>query len=493
MTSKLFRHTKHCPSTGDAIPFFHDGTYHIFSLTPPQGTTVYPDRLRTSWCHTISKDLLHWEELPVAIHPGTNDDADSSGVWTGSVVFGNGMFHAFYTGYNIKAKYQQTICHAYSKDSITWEKDKKNPILLPNEDLFEALDWRDPYVFYNDEENAYWMILSARLKGNAITRRGCVVLYTSPDLDKWTYSRVLYYPGNTNCPECPEMYKIGSNWYLSYSRFSEYVNTIYRVSSSPFGPWRTPKSDGIGGRRFYAAKSMANDEGRRIYFAWAHDRGDDCDQGEWYWGGKFCVPHEVVQNSKGELDVKMPPEIRSLYPKKIDWQYMQIQGNGTNFGNRSIDISSLGTCSYGFFTGIPESYLFSCRCRAHELYNNFGILLKSDRDASTCLQLEFDYSMQRVSLLNLPMPVDPFWQQSCQAIPKPKMPGPDGFRVCEKSFAFDVNSWIKICLLVEKDNIDIFIDEKIAFSYRLYEKPEYELGFIAEDCNVEFCDISFAV
>lgn len=39
-------------------------------------------------------------------------------------------------------------------------------------------------------------------------------------------------------------------------KISEFVNTIYRVSESPFGPWRKPKKDGIGGRRFYAAKSM---------------------------------------------------------------------------------------------------------------------------------------------------------------------------------------------------------------------------------------------
>ena len=84
---------------------------------------------------------------------------------------------------------------------------------------------------------------------------GCIVLYRSTDLVKWNYYGPIYEPYHTNCPECCEMYKIGDVWYLSYSRFSEFVNTIYRVSDSPFGPWRTPVMDGIGGRRFYAAKS----------------------------------------------------------------------------------------------------------------------------------------------------------------------------------------------------------------------------------------------
>ena len=46
---EIFRKPSFADSTGDAIPFYHDGIYHIFSLTPPTGTTVYPERLRTTW------------------------------------------------------------------------------------------------------------------------------------------------------------------------------------------------------------------------------------------------------------------------------------------------------------------------------------------------------------------------------------------------------------------------------------------------------------
>ena len=44
---EIFRKMSFADSTGDAIPFYHEGKYHIFSLTPALGTTVYPDRLRT--------------------------------------------------------------------------------------------------------------------------------------------------------------------------------------------------------------------------------------------------------------------------------------------------------------------------------------------------------------------------------------------------------------------------------------------------------------
>ena len=66
----FFRKMSFADSTGDAIPFYHEGKYHIFSLTSPPGTTVYPARLRTTWSHSVSEDLVHWKELPTALYPG---------------------------------------------------------------------------------------------------------------------------------------------------------------------------------------------------------------------------------------------------------------------------------------------------------------------------------------------------------------------------------------------------------------------------------------
>ncbi len=42
---EIFRKMSFADSTGDAIPFYHEGKYHIFSLTSPPGTTVYPERV----------------------------------------------------------------------------------------------------------------------------------------------------------------------------------------------------------------------------------------------------------------------------------------------------------------------------------------------------------------------------------------------------------------------------------------------------------------
>ena len=153
---QIYRMPPHADSTGDAIPFYHEGQYHIFSLTPAPGTTVYPARLRTTWSHAVSNDLLQWTQLETALTPGEGDEPDASGVWTGSVLYGEGQYHIFYTGYHIEARFQQTICHAISPDGIHWTKDADNPVIVPNTDVFEPLDWRDPYAFFNEEDHCYW-------------------------------------------------------------------------------------------------------------------------------------------------------------------------------------------------------------------------------------------------------------------------------------------------------------------------------------------------
>ena len=134
--------------------------------------------------------------------------------------------------------------------------------------------------------------------------------------------------------------------------------------------------------------------------------------------------------------------------------------------------------------------MLSMKILPREAYDSFGVLLKSDREASGCLFLEFDVAMQRVSLLNLPMGVDPFWEASCQAVPKATDPGPDGIRVCEKTFKITNETPIDIKIIVDHDIVEAFIGEQVAFTYRIYAETQYEAGLLAQDSKVEFYDIS---
>ena len=280
---------------------------------------------------------------------------------------------------------------------------------------------------------------------------------------------------------------MGDNWYLSYSRFSEFGGTIYRVSDSPFGVWRTPRHDRIGNRRFYAAKSMADNAGRRYYFGWIPDRANNSDIGEWYWGGIFAVPHEVAPSLKNrELEVKLPSQIAQAYQNPIEWTYKAVAGNSSLAGDKKIRVDSVGTLTYGFFEFSGKSFLLSCRVKPIDCRDNMGFVIKSDQDLSTCLLLILEQGAQRISLLKYPMPVDPFWEASVASMVAAALPGPDGPRVAESHFEYDDGFPIEIKILIEHDLVEAFVGEKVALTYRCYDAAEYEIGIIVQDGNAEY-------
>ena len=197
----------------------------------------------------------------------------------------------------------------------------------------------------------------------------------------------------------------------------------------------------------------------------------------------------MVQNEDGELDVKLPEEYVRAMDNETDWYYEHIWGEFKRYGKRSVVINAESTLSYGFLDIHEKQFMFSCKIRPTDAKEYFGLLLKSNRDASRCLELRFEPGMQRVSLVNLPMDVDPFWRQSCTNVGAPKDPGPDGVRVCEKPFRMKDGDVIDIKVVVDDDMIEIFMGEKAAFTYRVYEETEYEIGLIVQDGNAEYFDL----
>ena len=262
--SKIYRRSSDGAAAGDAVPFSHNGIYHIYHLSCPTDSlgSQYPYRCKTSQRHVMSSDLVHWEELPIALIPGPAA-YDADGTWTGCMVERGGTYHLFYTGHHAGAKNPQTICVATSNDGIRFTKSSNNPLIRPDPTIYEDVDFRDPDIFWNEDEQKYWMLIAARRADGPERRRGTIALATSDDLESWSPPQPIYTPWNTMCPECPEMFKLGDWWYLVYSHFSENAKTTYRISKSSHGPWRVPRVPGVDGRRFYAAKSLPDGD-RRI-------------------------------------------------------------------------------------------------------------------------------------------------------------------------------------------------------------------------------------
>lgn len=159
---------------------YADGEYHFF----------YEQNLNTSewgnlnWGHAVSRDLVHWETLPIAI------SSDSLGnIFSGSVVYDtkntsnlgtldNPPYIAFYTqldqdkfDQNQKITGIQSLAYSLDKGR-TWTKYKRNPIIKKSNNLLS------PKVFWYEQNSKWIMCLGAKDSLN---------LYASADCIHWEY------------------------------------------------------------------------------------------------------------------------------------------------------------------------------------------------------------------------------------------------------------------------------------------------------------------
>jgi beta-fructofuranosidase len=487
----MYRRSSDGLPAGDAIPFFHDGRYHLFHLESPAGTQRFPERVRTTWRHAVSDDLMRWSDLPPALRPGTDGEPDSDGAWTGSVVLGpDGNAHIFYTGHRLGSATPQTICHATSDDLVHWVKDERNPILLPDPARYESDDWRDPYVFWNEEQSCYWMLIAARLNTGPEAFRGCIALATSENLTSWTLREPLYTPFTTYCPECPEMFQMGRSWYLVYSRFSERAQTVYRWAPSPAGPFRTPDHEGLDGRRFYAAKSLLDGQ-RRFTFGWVHDRQENSDSGAWQWGGDFGFPREVVEQGDGELVTRIPADLIGASPA-AEAPFTPRMGRWQLSGPGQLRAEAVGSMAYGLVT-TPRSgrFVLSGRLSFKDLRGTAGILLRSRDDLSRALVLAFEPRLGRVRILEWPAPLDTFWAElTAQA---PAVPLVDGPNLVEHAIALSEGEEIAWTVIVDGSLIEVTIGDRLCMSYRFYGDDQCTAsGLVVTDGQASVSALSIA-
>jgi beta-fructofuranosidase len=141
---------------------FYRGEGHLFYQHDP----FSPDWGLMHWGHVKSKDLVHWEHLPIALAPGEPYDAD--GCFSGSAIEKDGLLYVMYTGNvftgtNLDEDLRQTQAIAVSKDGIHFEKHRSNPVIrqAPAGDVHPK-HFRDPKVWQHGD--LYYAVIGAKTK-----------------------------------------------------------------------------------------------------------------------------------------------------------------------------------------------------------------------------------------------------------------------------------------------------------------------------------------
>jgi sucrose-6-phosphate hydrolase SacC (GH32 family) len=197
-----FSPEQHWTNDPNGLVYF-EGEYHLFFQYNPFGN----EWGHMSWGHAVSRDMLHWQQLPVAL-----PEANGVMIFTGSTVIdehnssgfckdGHACLVAIYTGYTPESagkKSLQTQNIAYSNDrGRTWTKYSGNPVL----DL-HMTDFRDPKVLWSTQSKQWVMAVS-------LPDDHKVRLYGSPDLKTWKAISDFGPAGATSGQwECPELFQL---------------------------------------------------------------------------------------------------------------------------------------------------------------------------------------------------------------------------------------------------------------------------------------------
>ena len=177
---------------------FFAGEYHLCYQHQPFGTDIGHDL--KFWGHAVSRDLVHWEELPPALAPDEHgaiysgsavvDWHDTSGLQGGD----EPPLVALYTADGRSADEVRpfTQCLAFSNDrGRTWTKHPDNPV-LPH---VTGLN-RDPRVFWHRPSACWVMVLYLDSDRFA--------LFTSGNLRDWTPREEVRLPSQ----DCPDLFQL---------------------------------------------------------------------------------------------------------------------------------------------------------------------------------------------------------------------------------------------------------------------------------------------
>jgi sucrose-6-phosphate hydrolase SacC (GH32 family) len=256
---------------------YYDGEFHLFYQANPFGRDHSRNDYNKTWGHAVSKDLIHWEELPAAINP---DHLGS--IYSGSAVvdhynktgFKKGdeaPIIAVYTSagtrnrWSLGKSFTQSI--AYSNDRGRTFKPYENNPVQGNIGYIN----RDPKAFWYEPTEKWVIVL--------YLDHGAFVFFNSDDLKSWEQQSILNIEdfGVNDIAafeDCPELFLLPVDGDPDNTKWVLYAGSGDYVLGDFNGKRFVPETGLIKynyGDCFYASQTFNNVpecDGRRIQIAW---------------------------------------------------------------------------------------------------------------------------------------------------------------------------------------------------------------------------------
>jgi fructan beta-fructosidase len=301
---------------------YYQGEYHLFYQYYPKANVWGP----MHWGHAVSKDMITWEHLPIALFPDSHGYIFSGSAvidWQNTSGFGsidNPPMVAIFTYHDADKEKAgaidfQTQGIAYSLDKgRTWKKYEQNPVI--SNPGFK--DFRDPKVIWHDTTKRWIMVLAVKDK---------TMFYSSKDLKKWDFESEYGLKDDRRLWECPDLFPLK----IEGSNEIKWVLVVSMQSGAPNGGTGTSYFIGdFDGHRFvnsqpenkqywldagtdnYAMVSWSDipaQDGRKLMLGWMSNWQYAQQVPTYRWRSAMTLPREVTLVNIAEKEWKLKSEI----------------------------------------------------------------------------------------------------------------------------------------------------------------------------------------
>ena len=312
------------------------GRYHLFYQFLPKGGN------RFHWGHTVSDDLIHWRDLPVALYPTSEHQC-----FSGQTLVEPNRVIAIYHG----TRSGNAIATASDPLLLNWQKHPNNPVIpiVPVDDMGYPYRVFDPCIW--KEEDGYYA-LSGTYKDGAFKTdcRAVDHLFRSPDLAEWEHLGALIEGGFYTEPgedgAVPVFWPIGQGkhmlLYFSHKRAAQYyVGDYDRATHTLIPDYHGRMNDAaLNAGNLHAPSATIDDSGRFVAIFNVKECKESAD-----WKDVMTLPRHLSLNEDSSLRIEPVAEVASL---RFDHQHVEaldIPANGEvavhNVNGKVIEIEAV--------------------------------------------------------------------------------------------------------------------------------------------------------
>ncbi len=305
---------------------YYDGEYHLFYQHNP----FERNWENMHWGHAVSKDMVHWNELPDALHPdeiGTVFSGTAVVDYKNTSGFKSGKENVIVVAYTADSRDNEVQCIAYSNDKgRTFEKYKGNPV-IDSKAKWGTKNLRDPKLFWHEASHKWVMVLFEKTG---------MSFYNSDNLKDWTFqSHILGFW------ECPEFFELPVDGNSKNTKWVLYGASGTYMLGSFDGKKFTPETDKLRyfSGNMYAAQTFNNipeKDGRRIQIGWGN-----IDLKEMPFNSQMMFPTEFTLRTTIEgirLFSEPIKEIDKLHKKTYTWENLSREEANEKLKDLSGDL-----------------------------------------------------------------------------------------------------------------------------------------------------------